>query len=118
MTDKDGFILVNDRLQSISHPNVFAAGDCATMEHHVRPRSGVYAVKAGPPLNENLRRALRGTELKRYVPQSRSLYLISAGGKYAIGSWGNFAWEGGWVWQWKDFIDRGFVGKYSVVAAD
>ncbi len=118
MTDKDGFILVNDKLQSISHPNVFAAGDCATMEHHARPRSGVYAVKAGPPLNENLRRALRGAALQRYVPQARSLYLISAGDKYAIGSWGNFAWEGGWVWRWKDIIDRGFVGKYSVVGSD
>lgn len=114
MTDKDGFILVNEQLQSLSHPNVFAAGDCATMQHHARPKSGVYAVKAGPPLNENLRRALRGEALARYVPQERSLYLISAGSKYAIGSWGNFAWEGRWVWAWKDFIDRGFIAKYSV----
>ena len=114
MTDQDGFILVNEQLQSLSHANVFAAGDCATMQHHARPKSGVYAVKAGPPLNENLRRALRGEALARYVPQERSLYLISAGSKYAIGSWGNFAWEGRWVWAWKDFIDRGFVGKYSI----
>ena len=114
MTDKDGFILVNEQLQSLSHPNVFAAGDCATMQHHARPKSGVYAVKAGAPLNENLRRALRGEALKRYVPQERSLYLISAGCKYAIGSWGNFAWEGRWVWGWKDFIDRGFIARYAV----
>ena len=113
-TDKDGFILVNDQLQSISHANVFAAGDCATMENQPRPKSGVYAVKAGPPLNENLRRALRGDALQRYVPQARSLYLISAGNRYAIGSWGNYAWQGGWVWCWKDFIDRGFVGKYAM----
>ena len=114
MTDKDGFILVNACLQSVSHANVFAAGDCATMEQHPRPRSGVYAVKAGPPLNENLRRALRGELPRRYVPQRRSLYLISAGNKYAIGSWGNLAWEAGWVWRWKDMIDRGFIGKYAV----
>ena len=114
ITDEDGFILVNDRLQSVSHANVFAVGDCATMEHHLRPRSGVYAVKAGPPLNENLRRALRGDALQRHVPQARSLYLISTGDKHAIGSWGNFAWEGDWVWRWKDVIDRGFVGKYSL----
>lgn len=113
-TDEQGFILVNDQLQSVSHANVFAAGDCATMENHPRPKSGVYAVKAGPPLDENLRRALRGDALKSYVPQARSLYLLSAGNKYAIGSWGDFAWEGRWVWWWKDAIDRGFVGKYSV----
>ena len=113
-TDRDGFILVNDQLQSVSHANVFAAGDCATMENHLRPRSGVYAVKAGPPLNENLRRYLRGESLLSYLPRARSLYLISAGNKYAIGSWGDFAWEGSWVWRWKDRIDRGFVGKYAL----
>ena len=114
LTDKDGFILVNDRLQSVSHANVFAVGDCATIEHHPRPKSGVYAVRAGPPLNENLRRALRGDALKPYAPQRRSLYLLSAGNKYAIGSWGKMAWEGRWVWWWKDMIDRTFVGKYAM----
>lgn len=113
VTDKDGFILVNDRLQSVSHANVFAAGDCATIEHQLRPRSGVYAVKAGPPLDANLRLFLRGKLLRRYVPPTHSLNLISAGNKYAIGSWGSFAWEGGWVWHWKNAIDRGFIGKYS-----
>lgn len=113
VADKQGFILVNDHLQSVSHANVFAAGDCATMEHHPRPKSGVYAVRAGPPLAENLRRYLVGDELKRYVPQARSLYLISAGAKYAIGSWGNWSWEGRWVWWWKDWIDRKFMRTYS-----
>jgi selenide,water dikinase len=65
-------------------------------------------------LDDNLRRALRGESLKRYVPQARSLYLISAGDNYAVGSWGNIAWEGGWVWHWKDVIDRGFIAKYSM----
>jgi pyridine nucleotide-disulfide oxidoreductase family protein len=112
--DAAGFILINQYLQSASHPHVFAAGDCATMQNVSRPKSGVYAVRAGPPLAENLRRYLSGESLTRYTPQARSLYLISTGNKHAIGSWGNFTWAGDWVWRWKDRIDRGFMGKYSV----
>ncbi len=113
-SDARGFILVNDFLQSTSHANVFAAGDCATMQNFVRPKSGVYAVKAGAPLNENLRRYLRGDSLKAYAPQERSLYLVSTGAKHAIASWGKFAIEGDWVWRWKDRIDRGFMARYAL----
>jgi pyridine nucleotide-disulfide oxidoreductase family protein len=110
--DKAGFIVVNEFLQSVSHPQVFGAGDCVTMENILRPKSGVYAVRAGPPLAENLRRYLAGETLQRYTPQARSLYLISTGSKHAIGSWGNFTWSGDWVWRWKDKIDRQFMRKY------
>jgi len=110
--DPQGFISVNSRLQSDSHPAVFAAGDCASMENEPRPRSGVYAVRAGPPLADNLRHYCKGEPLLSYKPQLRSLYLISAGDRYAVGSWGNLTWEGYLTWWWKDFIDRKFVGKY------
>lgn len=113
-TDAGGFLLVNEHLQSTSHANVFAAGDCATMQHHPRPKSGVYAVRAGPPLAANLRCCLEGEPLQRYVPQKNSLYLISTGDQYAIGSWGPLTWQGAWVWRWKDRIDREFMGKYTV----
>jgi pyridine nucleotide-disulfide oxidoreductase family protein len=117
-TDAHGFIATNPFLQSTSHANVFAAGDCATMLAHRRPKSGVYAVRAGPPLNENLRRALRGDALKPYKPQQRSLYLVSTGGRHAIASWGNWMTEGDWVWRWKDRIDRRFVAKYTIDAGE
>jgi NADH dehydrogenase FAD-containing subunit len=113
-TDARGFIAVNDFLQSTSHPHVFAAGDCAAMINFARPKSGVYAVRAGPPLAENLRRCIRDEQLQSYAPQKRSLYLVSTGDKYAIASWGNIAIEGKWVWRWKDKIDRGFMTKYAL----
>ena len=47
-----GYFRVNDFMQSTSHPNVFAGGDCVTMETYASknfpPKAGVYAVRAGP----------------------------------------------------------------------
>jgi pyridine nucleotide-disulfide oxidoreductase family protein len=116
--DPSAYLVTNNFLQSISHEFVFAAGDCASIEAYPRPKSGVYAVRAGPPLEQNLRAALTSRPLTRYVPQTRSLYLISTGNKYAIGSWGRVSWEGEWVWRWKDRIDRTFMAKYRKPGAN
>jgi selenide,water dikinase len=112
-TDDAGFIAINEQLQSTSHPFVFAAGDCATMLEHPRPKSGVYAVRAGPPLARNLRRTLAGQRLDAYTPQRRALYLLSGGGRYAIANWGEWSFEGAWVWHWKNWLDRRFVARYA-----
>ncbi|MFN0316327.1 MAG: FAD-dependent oxidoreductase [Burkholderiales bacterium] len=112
MLDARGFILVDEHLQSVSHASVFAAGDVASMRHHTIPKSGVYAVRQGPLLAENLRRALHGQTLQRYTPQARALALISTGPRHAIAAWGPLAWSGAWVWRWKDAIDRRFVERY------
>lgn len=114
--DPGGFIAVNEHLQSISSRAVFAAGDCATIGGYSYPKSGVYAVRQGPPLAANLRRSLAGVPLIAYRPQRHALALISVGDKYAIASYGSLAFEGGWVWRWKDYIDRRFMAKYKVPA--
>jgi NADH dehydrogenase FAD-containing subunit len=105
--DERGFVLVDAQLRSVSHPEVFAAGDCATLRDAPHPKSGVYAVRHAPVLAANLRGAAR-----RYAPQRRSLALLSCGGRYAIGDWGPLSWEGAWVWRWKDRIDRRWVQSF------
>ena len=108
-----GHVLVNAFQQSTSHPNVFAAGDVATRTDQPHPKSGVYAVRAGPPLAHNLLAAHAGQPLQPHHPPERTLNLLSCGAGHAIGSYGPLSWEGAWVWRWKDRIDRAFVAKYT-----
>jgi pyridine nucleotide-disulfide oxidoreductase family protein len=110
--DDAGFIATGRTLQSNSHPEVFAAGDVAARPDAPHPRSGVYAVRAGPPLALNLRRFVAGGQLAAYRPQAHSLNLIACGDGRAIGAWGNWSFEGRWVGWWKDRIDRRFIARF------
>jgi len=115
-TDPRGFLEVNDFMQSVSHPEVFGAGDCATNTANPRPKAGVFAVRAGPALAANLLAALKGGPLATFIPSARFLALVSCGGRRAVGIYGAASFEGGWVWRWKDRIDRGFIARYSAAA--
>ena len=111
--DSEGFIEVKDTLQTMNDPLVYAAGDIASMVNFKLEKAGVFAVRQGKPLTENLRRAVGGTTLKAYRPQTSWLALISTGDKYAIASRGWLGFAGAWVWQWKDWIDQRFMRKFS-----
>jgi selenide,water dikinase len=111
--DGRGFVLVDEYLRSPADDAVFAAGDVATMPTHPREKAGVYAVRAGPPLADNLRRALAGRPLRRAVPQKRALALIGTGDGKAVASRGPFAAYGRSLWRLKDWIDRRWMRKYT-----
>jgi selenide,water dikinase len=111
-TDDRGFILVNNFLQSVSHPHIFAAGDIATMQNYSRPKAGVFAVRQGKPLFENWHRITTNRPLKPYIPQKRYLSLIGTGDRRAIASWGKLCWRSPLLWCWKDYIDRQFMNLF------
>ena len=111
--DADGFIEVQDTLQTLTDPHVFAAGDIASMVNFKLEKAGVFAVRQGTPLATNLRHAVEGTPAQAYRPQRSWLALISTGDKYAVASRGWLNFWGDWVWLWKDWIDRRFMAKFS-----
>ncbi len=108
----EGFVSVSNTLQS-SDPLIFAAGDCAHMGFAPRPKAGVYAVRAAPVLLHNLQAALLGGPMRSFAPQRDYLKLISTGGQGAVADKWSLPLDGGWLWRWKDRIDRKFMAQFQ-----
>jgi len=127
-----GWIRVNKHLQSTSHPSVFAAGDCCEMvmeknDKKSPPKAGVYAVRSGPILIENLSRFLGMTSKQMeggeanhsnnlivYNPQDDFLKLLMCGDGTALGLRFGIPIYGKWVWRLKDYIDNKFMNLFRV----
>jgi selenide,water dikinase len=108
--DTRGFVRVCPTLQVEGFTSLFAVGDCASLAG--MKKAGVYAVRCGPILAENLRRLPAGLELRVYRPQRQFLSLLNLGDGTAIGVERGFSFEGRWVMHLKHRIDRRFVEKY------
>ena len=115
-TTGDGFVKVGSTYECIEHARVFAAGDCCHFVESPRPKAGVFAVRAGPILRDNILAAALGKPLTNHKPQSDFLSLISTGDKYAIASRGRFAFEGAYLWHMKDRIDTSWMRDYQDIA--
>ncbi|MCV2369367.1 FAD-dependent oxidoreductase [Roseateles oligotrophus] len=118
----EGFIRVDEQLRSVSHPQVFAVGDCAEWSSPL-PKAGVFAVRMGPVLSRNLRAALDpgSPAATNYKPQRRYLALLATADGGAIASWGSWSLRGRWIaralWRWKDHIDRSFLRRFQLSAS-
>ena len=114
-----GFVRTRSTLQVVGYDNLFAVGDCATLEDYPETaKAGVFAVRQGPFLIDNLLAATHGGSLRTYRPQGEFLALLNLGDGAALGSkWGR-SFEGRWVWRLKDWIDRRFVARFQVLDDD
>jgi selenide, water dikinase len=111
--DPRGFLLTDPTLECASAPGIFAVGDTGTIRGCEIPKAGVYAVREGPILWENVRRAVHGQKLRAYQPQRRFLKLLNTGDGEAIGEYGGHHFGGRLMWWLKDRIDRKFMAMYQ-----
>jgi len=112
-TDAKGFLRTRPTLQTTADAPVFAVGDAGTIENAPAPKAGVYAVRQGPVLWENLARLRDGRPPVAYKPQRRFLKLLNTGDGRAIAEYDGFSFRGRWCWLLKDFIDRRFMDRYQ-----
>ena len=110
--DRSGFIPVEKTLEVSGQPGIFAAGDCAAFTPSL-PNAGVYAVRMGPHLAKNLRRACHSKPLVDWQPPKRVLALIGTSDGSAIASRGTLGLAGKWVWEWKKRIDARFIARFN-----
>jgi len=114
--DVTGALVVNSSLESVSHPGVFAAGDCARLRGHKLVKLGVYAAREGPVLHRNLLARLRRSALESYHPQRTVTVIVNLGdGRGALAK-GRFVLRGRLALALKELIDRRFVALYRSAA--
>jgi selenide,water dikinase len=111
--DDDGCVVVDRTLASVGHAGIFAAGDCAGIRGAARPKSGVWAMRAGAMLAENLRRAARGRKPRRWWPQRSALAIVGLGDGRALAWRNGLALSGPAMWRWKDRIDRRWMAMVA-----
>lgn len=112
--DENGFLKVNESLQVPGFENLFAAGDCVRFLPRPLPKAGVFAVRQGPVLEQNIVASIDGKNSKTtYVPQSRHLSLLVSGHHQAIASYGDIALVGLLPWKLKQMLDLSFMKRFQ-----
>ena len=111
---QDGGMLVNQYLQSVSHPEIFGGGDCISFEPQPLAKVGVYAVRQNPILFTNLQRYLNGAALEPFIPQKAILLAFNMGDGTAVVQWHSLVWGGRLGFWLKNYIDKTFMKNFQV----
>lgn len=104
---EDGFIRVGATLQSLSHPHIFASGDCASLGGSAR--NAWQATRQATRLAANLAAALQQRPLLRYRPSRQALLLLATGDGHALLDWHGWSAGGRLCGWWREQRDRQFM---------
>ena len=111
--DERGFMTVDENLLSTSGRPVFVVGDAASLPFDYVMKAGVFAVREGPILWQNIQRTLDNKPLVPYRPQRDFLRLLNTGDGKAIAQYKGLSVTAKWAWKLKDRIDVVFMEKYQ-----
>lgn len=114
-TDATGAMLVDEHLQSISHPGMFGGGDCIRFQLCPLDRVGVHAVRQAPVLFRNVRATMTGRGLRTYKPQHRYLQILNLGGEIGLLVRGGRVLSGRLAFRLKHWLDQRFISGYRRV---
>jgi len=112
-TDETGGLRLDRHLRSTGDGRLFSRGDCVSFRGKALPKLGVFAVRQGPVIFQNLQASLEGLKLGEYRPQRRYLYVLNLGDGTGLAVYGRFSWRGRLSWWLKHRIDDRFVDEYS-----
>ncbi|HPE49690.1 MAG TPA: FAD-dependent oxidoreductase, partial [Hyphomonas sp.] len=112
------FVDVDACLRSTSHPDIWASGDTSHFSRKPVPPAGVFAVRAGSILAQNLCRYADGAELVEYDPQTDYLKLVSLGAKRAVAEKFGVAIRLPGLWHLKRRIDFSFLHSHAFPPRD
>ena len=112
-TDGRGFLSTRPTLQTVTSDRVFAVGDSGTIVGSNLVKAGVYAVRQGPVLWDNIQRLISKRKLLDYVPQSGFLKLINTADSKTIAEFKGKTIYAGWCWKLKNRIDVKFMKMYQ-----
>jgi pyridine nucleotide-disulfide oxidoreductase family protein len=107
--DERGFLWTRPTLQVLADVPIFAVGDSGTVQAAPSPKAGVYAVRQGPLMWNNLGRLLAGRPLQPFHPQPDFLKLLNTGDGKALLVYHGWTLYARGCWWLKDAIDRRFM---------
>jgi NADH dehydrogenase FAD-containing subunit len=110
--DGQGFVHIAATLQSLSHPQVFAVGDCASLPGN--RKNNLYSLRQVPVLSANLAAVLAGRALRDDKAGAQRPLLLACGDGGALLGWRQWSAGGRFYGHCKDYLDRSFVKRHSL----
>ena len=109
-TGPDGGLAVNNCLQAMQYHGILGAGDCIYFTPRPLGKAGVFAVRQGPVIFNNIQALAGERPLKPFRPQKKYLLIMNLAG-VGVAARGKLACVGKIWFKMNDMIDRRYTRK-------